>query len=80
MLQDIDQIMTMCLLAMCTSSILNTLSDKSNAIIQIEEGNTIKMVKAEGQCSVYDFTLAGYSPWKFPPEMVSPVSGNTSWR
>lgn len=22
-------------------------------------------------------TLAGYSPWKFPPEMVSPRSANT---
>lgn len=22
-------------------------------------------------------TLAGYSPWKFPPEMVSPLSANT---
>lgn len=22
-------------------------------------------------------TFAGYSPWKFPPEMVSPLSANT---
>lgn len=22
-------------------------------------------------------TLAGYSPWKFPPEIISPVSANT---
>lgn len=27
----------------------------------------------------YLFTFAGYSPWKFPPEMVSPLSANTIW-
>jgi len=26
----------------------------------------------------YEYTLAGYSPWKFPPETTSPVSIKTS--
>lgn len=53
----------------------------SNAINHMaqEEMERCDRIKDSQSEFSFDATFAGYSPWKFPPDIVSLVSANTSW-
>lgn len=66
------------------SSPLHRLSANPNTITHTDQEETeryerIKADQSEISLVQCDATFAGYSPWKFPPDIVSLVSANTSW-
>lgn len=58
----------------------NSLEPKKEDLIKPDDRNKQNKLQGFFSFSKWLITFAGYSPWKFPPEMVSALSANTIFK